>query len=142
MHGQPRSPIMMSRIAGIALLCAGCSAPAHEPGVLPSETIEVGKKTREYRLVVPKSVDLAKPAPLVIAFHGMGIDSKDLMPKYTKLDELAKAKEFILVYPGAEGRAWGLVPEKVADDLAFFDALLGKLTKDYRVDADRVYVLG
>ena len=41
----------------------------------------------------PKSVDLDKPAPLVIAFHGLLIDSKDVMPKYTKLDELAADTE-------------------------------------------------
>jgi hypothetical protein len=36
---------------------------------------------RTYRLVAPESVGLAKPAPLVVAFHGMLIDSKDLMPR-------------------------------------------------------------
>ena len=45
--------------------------------------------------------------------------SKDLMPRYTKLDELAADKKFILVYPEAEGRSWGLLPEKVKTDLAF-----------------------
>lgn len=133
---------MRTPTLALALFAIGCSAPAADPGVFPNEKLTVGKQTREYRLVVPKSVDQSKPAPLVIAFHGMGIDSKDLMPKYTKLDELAAAKKFLLVYPGAEGRAWGLVPDKVTADLAFFDALLEKLTADYKVDADRVYVLG
>src|ERR1041385_1612872 len=119
-----------------------CSAPAADPGVFPDEKLKVGKQTREYRLVVPKSVDLSKPTPLVFAFHGMGVDSKDFMPKYTKLDELANRKKFLLVYPGAEGRSWGLVPDKVKTDLAFFDALLEKLKADYKVDADRVSVLG
>jgi carboxymethylenebutenolidase len=53
--------------------------------------------------------------PLVIAFHGMLIDSKDLMPKYTKLDDLAADKKFILAYPEAEGKAWGLAPDKVTE---------------------------
>src|SRR5690349_7636123 len=42
--------------------------PTH--GNFAAEKITVGDATREYRLVVPKSVDLKKPAPLVFAFHG------------------------------------------------------------------------
>jgi polyhydroxybutyrate depolymerase len=116
--------------------------PVGQHGTFPDEKITVGKDSRMFRLVVPKSVDLAKPAPLVVAFHGMGIDSKDLMPKYTKLDELATDKKFILVFPEAQGKAWGLVPEKVKADLDFFDALLAELQKRHKIDPDRIYVLG
>ncbi|MDX1944157.1 MAG: PHB depolymerase family esterase [Pirellulaceae bacterium] len=97
---------------------------------------------REYRLVVPRSIDLTHPAPLVFAFHGMGIDSKDLMPVYTKLDETAEKHAFLLVYPAAKGRSWGLVPDKLKSDLAFFDALLAKLQAEYKVDAERIYLVG
>jgi polyhydroxybutyrate depolymerase len=48
----------------------------------------------------------------------------------------------VLAYPEAVGRAWGLAPEKVKNDVAFFDALLAKLTAAYKIDPDRVYVLG
>lgn len=102
----------------------------------------MGLATREYRLVVPRSVDLTRPAPLVIAFHGMLIDSKDLMPKYTLLNSTAERHEFILVYPGAVGKSWALALDKTINDIRFFDALLAKLSKEYAIDADRVYVLG
>ncbi len=137
----------------LPLLAAGCArfAPAPveaadtkpgTPGTFSDESLAVGKQKRVYRLVVPKGVDLDKPAPLVFAFHGMGIDSKDFMPKYTKLDDLATDKKFILVYPEADGRAWGLAPEKVTNDLAFFDELLKTLQAKYKIDPDRIYVLG
>jgi polyhydroxybutyrate depolymerase len=122
----------------LALTAAGPPAA----GTFPDEKLAVGKQTREYRLVVPKTVDLTKPAALVVAFHGMGIDSKDLMPRYTKLDDLAADKKFLLAYPEAVGRAWGIAPDKVTADLAFFDALLGHLRKRFQVDENRVYVLG
>jgi polyhydroxybutyrate depolymerase len=111
-------------------------------GTFADESLTVGKQKRSYRLVVPKGVDLTKPAPIVFAFHGMGIDSKDLMPKYTKLDDLASDKKFILVYPEAEGKAWGLLPDKVKNDLAFFDELFATLNKKYHIDSNRVYLLG
>ncbi len=126
--------------AKIAAASADARTGTH--GTFADEPLAVGKQKRAYRLVVPKTVDLTKPAPLVIAFHGMVIDSKDVMPKYTKLDDLAADKKFVLAYPEAEGKAWGLLPDEVKNDLAFFDELLATLDKKYLVDADRVYVLG
>jgi polyhydroxybutyrate depolymerase len=119
-------------------------ANAAEPkrGEFASETVKVGTVTREYRLVVPKSVDLSRPTPLVIAFHGMLIDSKDVMPVYTKLSETAEKHSFIIAYPNAVDKAWGLSDQKVKADLAFFDALLARLTADYKIDLNRVYVVG
>jgi polyhydroxybutyrate depolymerase len=111
-------------------------------GEFAAETVQVGRTTREYRLVVPKSVNLSKPAPLVIAFHGMLIDSKDVMPRYSGLNETAQKHQFILAYPQAINRSWGLAPDKVKSDVAFFDALLDKLTADYKIDPTRVYVVG
>ena len=114
--------------------------PKH--GEFADETVKVNNVARHYRLVVPKTVDLAKPVPLVVAFHGMLIDSKDVMPKYTGLSEAAEKYKFLLVYPEAVGKSWGIVPDKVKNDLAFFDALLEKLKADYKIDPTRVFVLG
>lgn len=134
--------------AVVAWNCGARSNPAANLPVAPkqgefaSETVRVGLATREYRLVVPRSVDLTRPAPLVIAFHGMLIDSKDLMPKYTLLNSTAERHKFILVYPEAVGKSWALALDKTINDIRFFDALLAKLSKEYAIDADRVYVLG
>src|SRR5262245_50283127 len=127
-------------LTGAILAALACVQGKH--GEFAAETVKVGDAVREYRLVVPKTVDLDAPAPLVLAFHGWLIDSKDLMPVYTKLNETAGKHKFLLAYPNAEERTWGLVPNKVARDLAFVDALLDKLKAEYKVDPDRVYVLG
>lgn len=137
----PRSfrVLLAACVAGLALT-AVAAEPQH--GEFASETLQVGGVARVYRLVVPNSVDLQQPAPLVIAFHGMLIDTKDLMPKYTKLNETADKHAFIIAYPNALDKAWGLKPEKVRADLAFFDALVAKLSSDYKIDPNRIYVLG
>jgi polyhydroxybutyrate depolymerase len=111
-------------------------------GEFASVSVKVGNTTRVYRLVVPKTVDLSRPSPLVIAFHGMLIDSKDTMPVYTRLNETAEKHKFIIAYPNAIGGSWGMAPLKVKDDLDFFDAMLNKLKAEYRIDPDRIYVLG
>ncbi len=128
----------------LTLVCLQIPIEAGEPkhGNFGSETVKVGDSTREYRLVVPKSIDLAKPAPLVVAFHGMLIDSKDLMPVYTKLNDTAQKHKFLLAYPEAIGKSWGIAPDKVTKDLAFVDALLDKLKSSHKIDANRIYVVG
>lgn len=103
---------------------------------------EKGRIQRNYRLVVPKSVAPDSSVPLVIAFHGIAIDSKDLMPKYTHLNETAEKHGFVLVYPDAIEKSWGLTPDKTKKDIALFDALLKELPNKYPIDLSRVYVLG
>jgi poly(3-hydroxybutyrate) depolymerase len=101
--------VLVTMMLGGLAFRSAADEPKH--GNFGSETIKVGDVTRAYRLVVPKTVDLSKPAPLVIAFHGMLIDSKDVMPIYTKLNETASKYKFILAYPNAVGGSWGLVPD-------------------------------
>lgn len=135
-------------IALAFLAAAGCASrpdappPTARHGEFADEAVSVDGGIRRYRLVVPTTVNLARPAALVVAFHGMLVDSKDVMPGYTRLNETAERHGFVLVYPNAAGGAWGLWPRKIVDDVAFFDALLARLTADYRIDPDRVYVLG
>jgi polyhydroxybutyrate depolymerase len=124
---------------------AGCASRPPETakhGEFADEAVSVDGGIRRYRLVVPRSVDLARPAPLVVAFHGMLVDSKDLMPEYTGLSQTAQRHGFIIAYPNAAGGAWGLWPRKIVDDIAFFDAMLARLSADYRIDPDRIYLVG
>lgn len=136
-----RPAYVISSLA-IALCSIAASAAQPRAGIFAAESVQVGKEKREYRLVVPKSVDLTRPAPLVFAFHGFLIDSKDAMPVYSKLNEAAEKHCFILVYPNALDRSWALTPDKMKKDLAFFDALLAKLSAEYKIDPERVYVTG
>jgi polyhydroxybutyrate depolymerase len=125
------------------LLAAGCATRPEAPsGEFPNESLTVGGAKRAYRLYVPASANTGRPVPLVVAFHGMLVDSKDVMPTYTKLNETAERHGFIIAYPNALGGVWGLWPDKIAADLAFFDALLARLSTTYRIDPERVYVLG
>lgn len=143
------SIVLLATSAAINSLCdcAPAAPPMKDPaqrgqGEFASLSLKVGEDARVYRLVVPKSVDLSKPAPVVFAFHGYLIDSKDAMPKYSKLNDTADKHGFILVYPNALDRSWALSREKVEKDLAFFDALLKQLQADYKIDANRIYVTG
>lgn len=111
-------------------------------GVFPDERIQAGAIEREYRLVVPKSVDGSRPVPLLFAFHGFLIDSKDLMPTYSQLDRLADREGFVVVFPNAVDKAWRIVPALARDDFGFFDQLLKQITQKYNIDQNRVFLTG
>ncbi len=110
-------------------------------GIFPDERIRAGGKERAYRLVVPTEAVRGGSAPLVFAFHGFRVDSKDVMPRYTRLDDLARREGFMLVYPNALEQRWRLRVQG-NEDLDFFDALYQRLTTAYTVDAKRVYATG
>jgi polyhydroxybutyrate depolymerase len=129
----------------VVLLVAGCATAPPPPGPsgeFPNESLTVGRVKRDYRLYVPPSANTGRPAPLVVAFHGMLVDSKDVMPRYTRLNETAERHGFIIAYPNALYGAWGLLPNRIDEDLALFDALLARLSAAYRIDPKRIYVLG
>lgn len=111
-------------------------------GVFPNEKMKIGEIERKYRLVVPKELPAGEAVPLVFAFHGFLIDSKDFMAAYSGLDQLATSKKFILVYPNSNGPAWPLLPIIAQHDLAYFDALVKKITTEYNIDTNRVYLTG
>jgi polyhydroxybutyrate depolymerase len=113
-----------------------------EAGTFPDLRINVKGVERAFRLVVPETVDLSRPAALVFAFHGFLIDDKDIMPTYTGFSELAAQEGFIVVYPNSESGFWRTTYLKNNPDIDLFDALLTELTSSYNVDSDRVYVTG
>jgi polyhydroxybutyrate depolymerase len=140
--------LRLACVALLLLLGAGCATRPEAPqfqgrhGEFANEAVAVEGGVRRYRLVVPHTVDLARPAPLVVAFHGMLVDDKDAMPAYTRLSETAERHRFLIAYPNAAGGVWGMWPRKIVDDVAFFDAMLARVAADYRIDPDRIYVLG
>src|SRR6266850_5476157 len=128
----------------VLLVAAGCATPPPPApsGEFPNESLTVGSVKREYRLYVPPSANIGRPAPLLVAFHGMLVDSKDVMPRYTKLNETAERHGFIIAYPQALGGVWGLLPDRVDADVAMFDVLVARVSAAYRVDPTRIDVLG
>lgn len=113
-----------------------------ETGTFANETIDIDGQARAYRLVVPKTVDGSKAVPILFAFHGFLVDSKDLMPVYSQLDKLAEQEGFVLVYPNGKDQAWRLIPALAKNDFAFFDQLLARLSEKYNLDQNRVYLCG
>lgn len=87
------------------------------------------------RVYVPPKLDQAKPAPLLLAFHGAGGDENLFMEGYGAglIKRLADERGFIVFSPRTE--VTGSSP-------AAFAALLAAARRDYPIDPDRVYAVG
>ena len=118
---------------------------ARDVVVFSKQQILVDGSTRTYRLLVPHSESSA-PLPVVFHFHGHGNTPQSEADR-TRLDHLAAARGFVLVYPEAVNGNWTIsqidpVAPDENPDIRFFDALLEDLQGRLNIDRTRVYLTG
>ncbi len=109
---------------------------------LSAHAIDVGGVRRTYETYVPAT--LAKPAPLLLAFHGHFGTGKG-MARLTGLDAVADRRGFVVVYPDGLDRGWNdgrPGGRNTADDLGFTKALIARVLERYPIDPKRVYATG
>jgi len=120
----------------------------HVPPV--ARTFMVDGEQRRALVFAPRMA-LQTPSPIVFAFHGHGGSSRKAAESFGYHREWEEA---IVVYPlglptpspgdpQGEKPGWNTGGAKSGSrDLAFFDALLAQLGKDFRVDGRRIYATG
>lgn len=127
---------------------SSCSKEAEHPevngkaGTFENNSIMVDGQSRKYRLVVSEKLNLQNPNKIIFAFHGLGIDSKDLMPIYSNLNDLAENINAIIVYPNSQNGSWGLNQKQIDKDLKFFDFLLKDIKSKYSIDEKNIHIIG
>jgi polyhydroxybutyrate depolymerase len=126
--------------------------------IFQTEALEPGDTTRSltyagiertYVLHIPPGYDPARPAPLVLAFHGIGLDAGE-MARISRLSEQADISSFIVVYPNGTGenQSWngghccGEAAKNRVDDVGFVRALIDELAASASIDPARVYATG
>ena len=104
---------------------------------------------RTYLLYIPASYDAARATPLVLAFHGIGLNAEE-MARISGLSKQADTSGFIIVYPNGTGekKSWngghccGEAAKNNVDDVGFVRALIDELATFINIDPDRVYATG
>ena len=135
------SAAVSRRAFGLGVCALSVAGRVKASDVQANETLTVEGRARRFRLVVPASVGAG--APLIIALHGMGIDSPSLMPIYSGLDDLARAQGAVLVYPKSLEGHWPLsFGTKLQTELRFLDALVGEIQRRHATDPKRIYLTG
>jgi len=139
---------------GVALLLvtAACSGLSTEPITATGDhqrSIDLDDQNRTYLVHVPSTVDLASPAPLLLAFHGSPSNGIE-MRAIAQLDAVAADEGMVMVYPEASRSGdWNTSCRDCSgagaleyDDIEFTERIIEKMSLDMSIDRSRVYVTG
>jgi polyhydroxybutyrate depolymerase len=148
---------MLALVAGTpAQAVAGEPPTAAEPLAAGSHDriLEVAGRRRSYLLHMPDDDTAARPAALVLALHGAGMNGR-LMRWATGLSEKADEAGFVVAYPDGTGRGpflvwnvgWGgrgLRDGRAdePDDVRFLTAVIDDIARLTPIDPRRVYACG
>ena len=112
---------------------------------------------RTYVLYVPDGYSGEKDWPLVINYHGFGVDATSEpfgQVAVSAMNEIADKARFLVAYPnglvvtdlifGGEGTGWNVPGPYSAehDDIAFTSSLIDHIDADFNVDPSRIHATG
>jgi predicted esterase len=102
-------------------------------GMLPGQSIRVGDADMSYGLYVPASYSPSRRYPLVICLHGAGFDGNTYLDRW----QPRLGEDYILACPTLEDGSWWT---REGEELVL--AVLSKVSREYRIDPDRVFLTG
>ena len=134
-------------------LMSSQEAGAHEAPGAGEIAISHQGRQRSAHVYVPPAYTSAKPAPLVLVFHGGGGDAANA-ERTVQMQRLADLHGLIVVYPNGTGvlndrlLTWnaanccGFAMQQKVDDVAFVRELIASLKRRYAIDPKRIYATG
>ena len=104
---------------------------------------------RSYVLHIPPGLDPAQSVPLVLAFHGVGLDANEMI-RISGFNVQSDTSGFIVVYPEGTGdiKSWngghccGVAARDNVDDVGFVRALIRELSTSIPIDPEQIYATG
>lgn len=146
----PRSTVSASPSAvptspGCSPATGSASAAPLQPGTTVQQTYQSGGREHTYEFYVPASYRADAPTPLVVAFHGSGINGAAHLA-FASLRADADAHGYLVAAPNGDGPfTWFAAGASMTDpkpDTALVDALLGDVAARACVDQTRRYAQG
>lgn len=141
--------VLSMAVLGTLVGCGRHVGPVVDVRDGPSTTVEhltVDGVGRSYRLHVPWT--RARARPLLLVLHG-GFGSGRQAEQAYGWDRVADRNDFLVAYPDGWHRAWntgggccGRPAARGLDDARFLEEVVRRVSSDYDVDADRIYLTG
>ncbi len=120
----------------IMLLCVVSTWAQVRAGQTKDINITVGGANRFMKVHFPPN--LKDNAPLVISMHGVN-QSAEYQMNNTNWNNLADQNGFIVVFPQGEGLWWDVSGDK---DVNFVKYIINYMSKNYKINKNRVYATG
>jgi poly(hydroxyalkanoate) depolymerase family esterase len=145
-------PLLCSVVVGLGT-AAQTPAPAQAaalPGTYVSGTYTSSEGARQYLAYVPSTYSPDRPAPLLVALHGC-LETADSFRRLTRLDEVAQADGFVVVFPQQSVLAnpsacwnWFLPGDlhRGSGEPSIIAGITGLVQQRYRIDPGRIFVTG
>jgi len=105
-----------------------------------ADSISIDGLNRTYRVHIPACYDRSRPTPVVLAFHGLGMNSMAMLGM-SGFNGLSERKNFIVVYGDGVGNRWQ-DPSSSIDDIGYVAEVLKKLARVANIDQRRIYACG
>jgi polyhydroxybutyrate depolymerase len=137
-------------------LYAGISNPLKAITTSVEQSLQTSDgKVRTYRLFIPHSLTITKPAPLVIALHG-GLGSATQFEANSGLSDFSESNGFYVAYPNGVGaiegqstfQTWnagdccGPAAKNNVNDVSFIRTLISTLQSKFAIDTKKVFIIG
>lgn len=130
----------------LLLVCVGTQLTASAQ--LTNKTLTVGSTTRSYKQYLPVGFNpQTEQIPLIIALHGLGGTSNDLVASGVNL--IADTARFMVMFPQAMPNQFGqnawnntTLLSSTADDKSFMNQLIDSAILNYNADPSRIYFSG
>lgn len=100
------------------------------------EDIKVGTSNRKMLVYAPPQIE--EDRPLLLSLHGLNQDIY-YQQSQTQWETIARANNFVLVYPGGINNSWDISGTRDTD---FILAIIDEMYNRYGIDRDRVYLSG
>lgn len=135
---EPDTPGVASAVGG-----SGCGKPLAADlaaGKTTARTIATGGSNRPYLLHVPANYDAAKPAPVVLNFHGFGgnAESQNAISGFVPMSD---REGFILVTPDG-GVGWRFLQSAREANTVFVRDVVATVSAQLCVDPKRIFATG
>jgi polyhydroxybutyrate depolymerase len=131
----------------VLVVFLACMCTPARPQSTDENSLEFDELRRTYQLFIPASYDGSKAVPLVVALHG-GYGNGQKMSDLTNFSSVAKREGFIVVYPDGyqiswnDGRGTTAAAQQSINDVGFISSLIDKLSSDYKIIPEQIYVTG